>query len=245
MKADRMVPNNLIRIEGDDQRFGERDTFIMYFITRDLSKVSPDISQRLISTYQRWEASGKRLAELGWTVPMNFTMSQAVALSDPANSDEDIERCIVDFYLCDQHKQLRCLFNDLIASEVLIQWHPLIRQCFEAFELNLHLVTIPSLLSVLEGAIAQKCNTFRTKNVHITTPTKEKASQENQRSPYSIEYFIWSDLATFIGKLYELSDFSKGRPPLLNRHWILHGRDSTQWTVADAIRLFNALHSVV
>jgi len=49
-------------------------------------------------------------------------------------------------------------------------------------------------------------------------------------------YFTWSALATFIGKLYEPSDFSKGRPPLLNRHWILHGRDSTQWTVADAHR---------
>src|SRR2546430_986864 len=59
------------------------------------SKIPPDILKRLITTYQKREASGKRLAELGWTVPMNFTMSQEIALVDPANSDEDIERCWV------------------------------------------------------------------------------------------------------------------------------------------------------
>jgi hypothetical protein len=243
-----MVQNNSIRMVEDHQRLGEGCPFIMALIALEhgqLSKIPPDILKRLITTYQRREASGKRLAELGWAVPMNFTMSQEIALADPANSDEDIERCIVDFYLCDQHKQLRRLYDDLIATEVLSQWHPLLRQCFKAFELNLHLVTIPSLISVLEGAIAQKCNTLRTKNVHVIGPTKAKACQENQRSPYNIDYFIWSSLAAFIEKLYDRSDFSKERPPSLNRHWILHGRDSTQWTVADAIRLFNALHSIV
>jgi hypothetical protein len=195
--------------------------------------------------YQQWEKSGKRLAELGWTIPMSFTMREAVELSDPANTDQDIESYLVDFYLCDQHKQLRRLHDDLSRANDLIQWHPLLEQCFIAFESNLHLVTIPSLLSILEGAIAQNCNILKTQKTDITKPTKYKASQARQENPEAMEAFIRSALATFIEKLYARSDFSQNRPPFINRHWILHGRDATQWTVADALRLFNALQSVV
>src|SRR4030095_698695 len=56
---------------------------------------------------------------------------------------------------------------------------------------------------------------------------------------------IWKSVATFMEKLYENSDFSGNRPFLINRHWILHGRDATAWTVADSIRLFNALQTIV
>src|SRR5207248_2935570 len=141
----------------------------------------------------------------------------------------------------DEHQELRCLQDGLMRSKDLIQWHPLLMQCFEAFKLNLHLVTIPSLISVLEGAVAQKCRTLRTKKIHLIEPSKAKAAQARQETHYTMKALIWGSVATFIEKLYEPHDFSGNRPPLINRHWILHGRDSTQWTVADSIRLFNAL----
>lgn len=35
-----------------------------------------------------------------------------------------------------------------------------------------------------------------------------------------------------------------GPTPFINRHWILHGRDSATGTVADALSLFNALQTI-
>ena len=240
-KVGYMAPSDLIRIQETLRQFSEGA-----LLARELSKRFHDLAKLVTPpNYPQWEASGQRLAELGWIPPMGLTIRETVELSDPANTDEDIERYIVNFYLCDQHKQLRRLHDDLMRSKDLTQWHPLLAQCFEAFELNLHLVTIPSLLSVLEGAVAQKCHTLRTKNTRLIEPSKAKASQAKQGTHYTMEALIWSSVATFIEKLYEPFDFRGNRPSLINRHWILHGRDSTQWTIADSIRLFNALPSIV
>ena len=221
----------------------------MSSIVHDFSKLVPNVSKFQEMTaklarpnYQQWDDSCQRLAELGWTIPMGFTIREVIELAAPTNTDQDIERYIVDFYICDQHKQLRRLHDDLMKSKELTQWHPLLRQCFMAFESNMHLVTIPSLISVLEGAVAQKCDTLRTSMIQ---PAKYKAIQAKQENPDSMEALIWKSVAKFIEKLYEKSDFGGDRPLLINRHWILHGRDSTMWTVGDSIRLFNALQTIV
>jgi hypothetical protein len=60
MKADRMVPNNLIRMAEDHQRLGEECPFIMALIAFEhgqLNKIPPDILKRLITTYQKREAT--------------------------------------------------------------------------------------------------------------------------------------------------------------------------------------------
>ncbi len=46
--------------------------------------------------------------------------------------------------------------------------------------------------------------------------------------------------------LFQFAPFDGDKPVFINRHWILHGRDndSASWTVADALRLFNALQTV-
>ena len=46
---------------------------------------------------------------------------------------------------------------------------------------------------------------------------------------------------TFLDHLFKPSDFEATRPTIINRHWILHGRSATDWTVADALKLVNAL----
>jgi hypothetical protein len=261
MEANQMTPNNLTRIQEIIRQFSECYSSRISSIAHDLSQMALDTSklQELVAgwnlalskiqplpdidhLYQKWDDSCRRLAELGWTIPMHFTPREMVELTAPTNTDQDIENDIVDFYTCDQHKQLRRLQDDLMTSNELAQWHPLLRQCFIAFDSNLHLVTVPSLISALEGVVAQKCNTLRTKNIRMIQPTRDKAAQA---IPLSMERLIWKSVATFMEKLYENSDFSGNRPFLINRHWILHGRDATAWTVADSIRLFNALQTIV
>ena len=51
-------------------------------------------------------------------------------------------------------------------------------------------------------------------------------------------------MALFVEKLFQQAPFEDVRPAFMNRHWILHGRDSASWSRADALRLFNALQTV-
>jgi len=55
---------------------------------------------------------------------------------------------------------------------------------------------------------------------------------------------IWKSTALFLARLFGSSDFASEGPTFLNRHWILHGRRAADWSIADAVRLLNALSTL-
>jgi hypothetical protein len=57
----------------------------------------------------------------------------------------------------------------------------------------------------------------------------------------NLEAFFWRSGIAFLDKVFATSDFAQSQPPFVNRHWILHGRSSVDWKLADALRLVNAL----
>ena len=50
----------------------------------------------------------------------------------------------------------------------------------------------------------------------------------------------WESLNCFVESLYGRVEFAGAEPRTLNRHWILHGRSSAEWTQADCLRLLQA-----
>ena len=61
----------------------------------------------------------------------------------------------------------------------------------------------------------------------------------------SFSIFVCSSYQV-IQTFFEHSDFNKGNePPLLNRHWILHGRSNRTITKNDCIKLFCLIHALL
>jgi hypothetical protein len=151
---------------------------------------------------------------------------------------DDVDAFFVDFYTGDDFAELRFLRKELTQRAGLAQWRALLEQCFDAFESANHLITIPALLTVLDGVIA-KAGKNTSWRIDPRKLCSEKAAAVN-----GLKKWMWRSLELFFAKLFQPAPFDQSRPILINRHWILHGRDSANWTGADALRLFNALQTV-
>jgi hypothetical protein len=187
--------------------------------------------------------ASERLAALGWTLPMQLSPMDIIELAGAPI--EEAEAVLVAFYTEDEFKALRRVRQEILARPALSDWKTLLDECFEVFEAGKHLVTVPALISTIEGVVARAANSSRKQSVSskfLASICADKAKAS--ASPSSIEALMWRSLQIFIEKLFQHAPFDKSRPPVINRHWILHGRDSSDWTIVDSLRLFCALETV-
>jgi hypothetical protein len=187
------------------------------------------------------EQSCERLASLGWTLPMRFTPRQLVELAEHGNTDQQVEQYMLDYFTFESGQFLLDLRSDVLGSAHLVGWRNLLEQCFDAYDRGHYLIPIPALLSVIEGVVAQKAGKPKVGQVN---PKKLAADLEKAEQPGSMSFLVWRSTRVVLDKLFATSDFGGPHPGELNRHWILHGRDHTQWTRTDGLRLFNLLATI-
>jgi hypothetical protein len=178
-----------------------------------------------------------RLARFGWTVPMQMGLRQMLEILEETDADA-IDNYFLDFYHSDAALSLRSL-RGISRSQLLSRWGALLEQCFENYERGQHLICIPALLTVLEGAIAVP------EGAILVNSSQRKALFEAKiEEGGDLEGTVWESLRIFFDNLYRNSDFNGARLSNLNRHWILHGRDEPDWRRADALRLFHTLFTL-
>lgn len=182
-----------------------------------------------------WRYSTERLAGAGWTIPMDFTLREMVELvEDP---EQEIDSFFVDYYTENNFEKLRNLRRRLTSRKRLSQWQALLCECFESVENGRYVITIPALLTMIEGTVCRA-------NGGVGRDIKRICKIRATELTGSITGLMWRSLEIFVTLLFQGAPFDKGRPSFINRHWILHGRDATSWEIADAIRLFNALQTI-
>jgi hypothetical protein len=181
------------------------------------------------------------MASQGWTLQMRFTLA---VLDDLAKlAPEQIDEFFVTFYTEDDFAELRAVREKLARRQSLAQWRELLEECFDSFTEGRHLITIPALLSIIDGVIASAGAVVTSRRAELLAACTKNAEKLGAGS---LRGELWTSLREFMEKLFETAPFDGTRPALINRHWILHGRDTAaaSWTVADALRLFNALQTI-
>jgi hypothetical protein len=96
-----------------------------------------------------------RLGENGWTLPMWATPFEVHQLMQRATEDQDLDALFLEYYDAYDGAAYGWLKRELAAKPKLKRWHAMIEQCLVAFERRLYLVVVPSMLTVLEGCIAE------------------------------------------------------------------------------------------
>jgi hypothetical protein len=156
---------------------------------------------------------------------------------------EQIDVAFIDFYSANDNHEYDRLRDDLLSSKELERWHPLLKQCCAAYERGEYLIAVPSLLTVLEGAIAIPSNA---PFVRAGDRVEFFKTRIQRAKPDSVAQYMWRSVDAFMKKLYQCSDFSTSPPPArLNRHWILHGRDLPGWDISDALRLLQGIGTAI
>lgn len=116
-------------------------------------EVNDEFIKRIEAAFKRITLTFQRLAELGWTVPMWAAPVETVEILEACDKST-IDEAFIELYTSDNAKWLGELTQDLLSYEELNKWQPLIKECFNAYHREAYLITIPALLSVIDGVIA-------------------------------------------------------------------------------------------
>ncbi len=196
------------------------------------------IVERIDGQFKDLEASARQLGAAGWTVPMWAPPALVHGLLEHTRSPSEIDESFLHMYKQKRGTRFREMMNRLKHREAIRPWLPLLEQCQYAYTKGRFLVTVPALLAVLEGLVATAGDQLTT----LQSPRKTAGARYKESK--GISALVWASLEAFVGVVFQSHPFSKSRPSLINRHWILHGRDPTSWTQADSLRLFQACDTV-
>ena len=179
--------------------------------------------------------TARRIGRAGWTFPMDATPGEAADLARQAEA-EDIDVVFSRYYDAGGYDALK---ESLRSKRSIDRWRGLIEQAFIGYEAGLTLIVVPAMMTVVEGVLAQAGEQWESIRARdIAAEIRQKAM------PQSITLAVAISVEEFINVLFASHPFSGDRPALLNRHWILHGRDETAWNKADCLRLFQAVDTI-
>lgn len=190
--------------------------------------------------YKKWEAQvivdSRKLGQMGWTLPMWGEVSLARRLVDGSRTAEEIDQMFVEAYAENDGQQYREMVSGILAVDSLQKWAPLIEECDFAFQNKKYLIVVPSLITILDGFLAAL-------DGKLDGPTRPIRIVSQRLRP-EVTGFVESSVHGFISQVFVDHKFSNDRRPLINRHWVLHGRDDPKWTESDCLRLFQALETM-
>jgi len=157
-----------------------------------------------------------------------------------ARSPKAVDAVFVNLYESNNGSFFNRVAKSLASRDVIAKWRPLLEQVFSAYGRRDFLITIPALLIVCEGVLASD----RGNETNVKKVVADSVQAQKHRGPDSLTILVWRTVERFINELFKNSDFTGARPNMLNRHWILHGRDSSTWTQADCLRLIQVVDTL-
>nr|WGE06527.1 hypothetical protein P5658_13225 [Bacillus subtilis] len=189
--------------------------------------------------YARIEKITYHNSRHGWTlteeIPIQFYLDDAFLGYD----QKELDNTFVSYYERDNYKQLDGL-KEVLLEGLGDRWKELIEHSFELYVEGGFRISIPTLITIIEGEMSELTESLKV-GMKLMSEFKDKIDESDKYlaiASYSIFYF-------FEDKLFKTHLFDEERQPMINRNWILHGRDNPQhWGKADALRLLNTLATI-
>ncbi|MDA2110313.1 hypothetical protein PDN20_14640 [Bacillus cereus] len=229
------------------QKLGEVQRSIWESISESLSSLR-DVDWGEIERLHKEAAES--LAQKGWTIPMNMATSDIIELSGIQDQNE-LDLLFQEFYKIEENYLY--VKSAVLEHQLAQEWKELLIQCFDNYERENYLIAIPNLFIIIEniGHILisprfQKYIDPKIKRKPALRNQYDKVKQEIEDDRTYIIYYV--SVAEFFKSVFKGGNFDKNstRLPIINRDWVLHGRDYPKnWKQVDALRLFNALQTIV
>jgi hypothetical protein len=136
-------------------------------------------------------------------------------------------------------RNLDALLGELLKRSSFKIWHELLNEIFASIKGGRYRIAIPATLTIIEGLLAN----FLIKHSVMKQCNSSPFTVLNNQGWHAGHYdaFFWKSGIVFLRKLFEYKSFTEDEPSFVHRHWILHGRSAVNWTLADSLRLVNAL----
>lgn len=204
----------------------------------------PDISFPKIEfpeiDYDRIKKITDDNSKYGWTLTGEMGMANYLDDDMVGTSQKEKDDYFYEFYSQDDW----AYFNhtkESILENIEPRWHDLIEECFHSFEADRYKLVIPTLFTIIEGEMSYVFKSHQGSRGLIEKMEKRAESEESKLKQIA----LYSVVHSMDEELFGSHKFNKDRKELINRHWILHGRDKpNEWQKVDALRLINVISSL-
>ena len=204
----------------------------------------PDISFPKIEfpeiDYDRIKKITDDNSKYGWTLTGEMGMANYLDDDMVGTSQKEKDDYFYEFYSQDDW----AYFNhtkESILEYIEPRWHDLIEECFHSFEADRYKLVIPTLFTIIEGEMSYVFKSHQGSRGLIEKMEKRAESEESKLKQIA----LYSVVHSMDEELFGSHKFNKDRKELINRHWILHGRDKpNEWQKVDALRLINVISSL-
>jgi hypothetical protein len=201
-----------------------------------LATLPPDLDERMADDL-------RCVGEAGWLLgrvtPYEVSQGHELLL---AQGPQALDKWAVGRLGCGREFDL--LERDLLASFAkrrLRPWKRLVTETVWAYRNHRYGLVIQSALSAVEGVVARI--TFGV-SVTETRPVSLWQQATRGRGKLTLDRGLISSVEGFLSGWWQRRWFDQGRPPDPSRHWVVHGRDTTCFTKANALRLLLALDTL-
>lgn len=187
-----------------------------------------------------YEGAGQVIGGWGWTLPYSVRPVEVLHLmgmSSEAGS-EQMDTWYVSKYAI-KAPGFSHLESSLLGNSQLETWHDILGQCVWAYRRRRYGLIVPTTLAVLEAVLADIAGYRRVKE-HRTL----KMWDQVKRPDTGPDVVRWNAAKAFLRTLYAGHPFDQDRPAVLNRHWVIHGRDLSFQTQANALRLLTGVSAI-
>lgn len=195
---------------------------------------------KLKINYERIESITNDNSKYGWT------LTREISFRDYLNDDllnmtiKEKDAYFYEYYSKNNWEYYRDM-KGLILETIDEKWIGLINDCFDGFEQDKYQMVIPILFSVIEGESAFIYQTDKVGGKLVTFMKTQVSTEQDKLTKIA----IYSLTNCMKRQLFLYHDFHKNRKDIINRNWVLHGRDDPKlWQKVDALRLINVLSTL-
>ena len=202
---------------------------------------------------RKWIDVAEKVGKSGWTIPLHISVVDLLDIAD-LEKQADIDQAFMKYFSEDDNFEE--MKKNIMENALLTDFHELLEQCFSNYEKGQFLITIPSLFSILEGFAHKLIFSQYRQSPEYNEKSRVSLQRKYEKMRTDIEnntseLAFYASAALFLEKSFDNREAfndeeSKDvRPLIINRHRVLHGRDiPAMWKRHDAIRLFNAIHTL-
>ena len=190
--------------------------------------------------YEDIRAKVKHNSRYGWTLTGGMGFGDYLDNDLRKMNQVQLDECFFQYYTTNNWSYFNETEKHLLDS-VEPQRKDLMKDCLDNFVNEKNRIAIPSLMTLIEGEVTDILET-KDYGGKLKDKMKKAAKDEEEQFDQIATFSTYHYLRT---ELYKQHDFDEERRNMINRHWVLHGRDNPNvWTKYDTLRLINVLSSL-
>lgn len=190
--------------------------------------------------YERIKEITNDNSKFGWTLTGEMSLRDYLKDNMNGTSQEEKDTYFSNYYSKNDWEHFGYMKGEIL-EKIEPRWNDLIQECFDSFENDKYKLVIPTLFTIIEGEMSYVFQSHQGSYNLIQLIEKKAKNEESKMKQIA----LYSVVHSMQDQLFGSHKFYEERNELINRHWILHGRDEpSQWQKVDAIRLFNVISSL-